>query len=280
MTPRFVSAARLAPALALAFVLPGAGCGDNLRDDSGTLDIQIYGEAFIEDGIPADVFTDGWSLSFDSFLVSVGDITAGSAGDDSPALADPTYRIFDLSQSSGGDGFVVVSEIVPGGVYDDVSYRIGGTSSAVAGNAGAEDVAFMNERGYSMYVEGVATRGDETITFAWGFTTATAYQSCQSVAVVDGAPARSVLTIHADHLFYDDLISEEPGVRFDAIAAADSDGDGDVTGAELAAVDITGFERYQVGSVDVEDLWTFIDYQGSTVGHIDGEGHCAITVRD
>jgi hypothetical protein len=280
MTSRFGSAALLAPALAVGFVLPAAGCGDNLRDDSGTLDIAIYGEAFIEDGIPADVFADGWAVHFDSFLVSVGDITAGSAGDDRPTLADPTYRIFDLSQSSGGSGFVVISEAVPGGAYDDVSYRIGGSSSAVAGNASAEDVVFMNQRGYSMYVVGVATRGDEMRTFAWGFTTATAYQRCQSVAVVDGAPASSVLTIHADHLFYDDLVSEEPGVRFDAIAAADSDGDGDITTAELTAVDITGFERYQVGSFDVEDLWTFIDHQGSTVGHIDGEGHCAITERD
>ncbi len=278
MTHRPISAALLALASVLA--LGGAGCGDNLGDSSGTLDIQIYGEPFIEEGIPADVFTDGWSIQFDSFLVSVGEVTAGSAGDGAPTLEDATYRIFDLSRASGGDGFVVLSAAVPGGAYDDVGFRVGGSSSAVAGNAGAEDVAFMNERGYSMYVEGLATRGEEMRTFAWGFTTATAYRNCQSVAVVDGAPARSVLTIHADHLFYDDLVSEEPSVRFDAIAGADTDADGDITSAELAEVDITGFERYQVGSFAVEDPWTFVDYQASTVGHIDGEGHCAITVRD
>jgi hypothetical protein len=276
MTSRLVAAALLALALSLS----GAGCGDNLRDTSGSLDIRIYGEPFIEEGIPADVFADGWSVRFDSFLVSVGEVTAGSAGDDAPALEDATYRIFDLARPSAGDGFTVLSAEVPGGAYDDVGFRLRGGSSAVAGNAGAEDVAFMNERGYSMYVEGVATRGDEMRTFAWGFTTATTYRSCQSVAVVAGAPARSVLTIHADHLFYDDLVSEEPAVRFDAVAGADADGDGDITSAELAAVDITGFERYQVGSFEVEDLWTFIDHQASTVGHIDGEGHCAITVRD
>jgi hypothetical protein len=280
MTSRLVSSALLALALAPMSALSGAGCGDNMSDTSGTLDIQIYGEPFIEEGIPADVFADGWSVRFDSFLVSLGDVTAGSAGDGAPALQDATYRIFDLSRSSGGNGFTVLSAVVPGGAYDDVSFRVGGSSSAVAGNAGAEDVAFMNQRGYSMYVEGVAKRDDEMRTFAWGFTTATAYRSCQSVAVVDGAPARSVLTLHADHLFYDDLVSDVPAVRFDAIAGADIDGDGDVTSAELAAVDITGFERYQVGSFEVEDLWTFIDYQASTVGHIDGEGHCAITVRD
>ncbi len=256
-------------------------CGDNIGGSlPGTLDIQIYGESFIEEGIPADVFADGWSLRFDSFLVSVGEVSATAAGADTPALQDDTYRIFDLAQSSGGDGFLVLSGRVPGGAYDDIAYRIAGASEAVAGNAAAADVAFMNDSGYAIYVEGQATRGDESRTFAWGFTTATTYQRCRSVASVDGSGASSVLTIHADHLFYDDLVSEEPSVRFDAVAAADGDGDGDITTDELSAVDITGFDRYQVGSSDVTDLWTFVDHQTSTVGHIDGEGHCELAARD
>lgn len=267
--------------VALCALVFATACGDNIGGSlPGTLDIQIYGEAFIEDGIPADVFADGWSLRFDRFLVSVGEVSATAAGSDAPALADDTYRIFDLSRSSGGSGFLVLSGEVPGGAYDDIAYRIAGSREAVAGNAEAADVALMNENGYAIYVEGEATRGDESRTFAWGFTTATTYRRCRSVAAIDGNDASSVLTIHADHLFYDDLVSEEPGVRFDAIAAADGDQDGDITADELSAVDITGFERYQVGSFDVTDLWTFVDHQTSTVGHIDGEGHCEIAIRD
>lgn len=268
--------------LALCSLALAAGaCGDNIGGSlPGTLDIQIYGESFIEEGIPADVFTDGWSLRFDRFLVSVGEVSATAAGASAPALEDDTYRIFDLAQSSGGSGFLVLSGDVPGGAYDDIAYRIAGSSEAEAGNAEAADVALMNDNGYAIYVEGQATRGDESRTFAWGFTTATTYRRCRSVAAIDGNDASSVLTIHADHLFYDDLVSEEPSVRFDAIAAADGDEDGDVTTDELGAVDITGFERYQVGSFDVEDLWTFVDHQTSTVGHIDGEGHCEIAARD
>lgn len=82
-------------------------------------------------------------------------------------------------------------------------------------------VEIMGAAHAGQFGEGVATRGDEMRTFAWGFTTATSYRRCQSLAVVDGAPARSVLTIHADHLFYDDLVSDAPAVRFDAIAVAD-----------------------------------------------------------
>ncbi|MEZ4472315.1 MAG: hypothetical protein R3F60_16270 [bacterium] len=64
-------------------------------------------------------------------------------------------------------------------------------------------------------------------------------------------------------------------MAFDLIAAADADGDGLVTEAELAAVDISTQERYQVGSRPISDLWRFIEQQATTVGHIDGEGHCA-----
>jgi hypothetical protein len=272
---------RFLPVALCALGLAAGACGDNIGGSlPGTLDIQIYGEAFIEEGIPADVFADGWSLRFDSFLVSVGEVSATAAGADTPALEDDTYRIFDLAQSSGGEGFLVLSGRVPGGAYDDIAYRIAGSSEAVAGNAAAADVALMNERGYAIYIEGQATRGDESRTFAWGFTTATTYRHCRSVASVDGGGASSVLTIHADHLFYDDLVSEEPSVRFDAMAGADGDGDGDIAPDELSAVDITGFERYQVGSFDVTDLWNFVDHQTSTVGHIDGEGHCELAARD
>jgi hypothetical protein len=269
------------PALLCSLSLAAGACGDNITGPlPGTLDVRIYGESFIEDGIPAEVFADGWSLRFDSFLISVGEVSAAAAGADTPALADETYRIFDLAQASGGEGFLVLSGDVPGGVYDDIAYRIGGSRAAVAGNVTAADVAFMNENGYAVHAEGQATRGGETRTFAWGFTAGTTYRRCRSVAAVDGDSASSVLTIHADHLFYDDLVSETPSVRFDAIGGADADADGDITTAELGAVDITGFERYQVGSFDVEDLWTFVDHQASTLGHIDGEGHCEITIRD
>ena len=65
-----------------------------------------------------------------------------------------------------------------------------------------------------------------------------------------------------------------PNVAFDLIAASDANADGAVTQEELAAVDITAEARYQVGSHDIKDLWSFIAYQATTVGHINGEGHC------
>jgi len=42
----------------------------------------------------------------------------------------------------------------------------------------------------------------------------------------------------------------------------------------LLAVDLRPLANYQVGSADIVDLWHFIEQQTTTVGHIDGEGHC------
>lgn len=83
-------------------------------------------------------------------------------------------------------------------------------------------------------------------------------------------PSGPTLTIHADHLL-DDLESD-PRIALDAIVQADVDGDGVVHGTELAAVDIITFERYQSGSAEVPDLWSYIGTLAGTLGHIDGEG--------
>lgn len=235
-----------------------AACGGS-EGDPGTLQVAIYGEAFIEEGIPADELVDGWAIAFTAFDVRVGDVSA-AAGHEDPALQRADEATFDLTQPSNGEGQLVIEGEVPAGAYDHVEYRVA-----------------------SIHVEGSATRGEVTKTFVWDLATPTRYSHCEGTAVIDGNTARTQLTIHADHLFYDDLVSAEPNVAFDLIATADDDGDADgaVTQAELEAVDITGETRYQVGNaIEVTNLWAFIDRQSSTVGHIDGEGHCGEAVRE
>jgi hypothetical protein len=93
---------------------------------------------------------------------------------------------------------------------------------------------------------------------------------------VDGVFTRTEITIHGDHLFQDDLAAAEPDLAFDLIAASDRDADGEVTAAELAAQDIRTQARYQVGNVPATNLWAFIAHQATTLGHVDGGGHCQI----
>jgi hypothetical protein len=82
------------------------------------------------------------------------------------------------------------------------------------------------------------------------------------------------LTIHGDHFFYDDLDAPNPNLAFDLIASADANNDGDITLAELAAIDITAQTRYQVGSRPITHLRAYIEALTVNLGHIDGEGHC------
>ena len=228
----------------------------------------IYGEAFIEEGIPADEFVDGWSVTFDRFLISVGEVSLAGA-----PLSDAAQRfqVFDLAQASGGAGFEVGSGAHA--VTDpDVGYIIAPSADAVAGNASAGDLELMTQGGHSLHIVGTATRAGDppmTRTFTWSFATRTMYAACD----IDGASAAQ-LTIHGDHLFYDDLVSAEPNLAFDLIAAADTDDDGEITEAELRAVDITTEARYQVGDLTaITDLWRFLEQQTATLGHINGEGH-------
>lgn len=251
------------------------GC-DSPRNEA--LEVRVYGEAFIEEGIPADVFSDGWSVKFEKFLVNVGTVAVAEAGSQ-PGLEAAEFQVFDLSKASNGAGQEVTSGLVSVGRYNDTSFSIAPNADATAGNATADDLKVMKDGGFSVYVAGTASKaGEDSKRFAWGFATRTDYSECESLADVKaGAPSVVQLTIHGDHLMYDDLFSETPNVSFALIAQADADADGEVTRAELEAVDLRPLENYQVGSTDIVDLWHFIEHLTTSLGHIDGEGHCEAT---
>jgi hypothetical protein len=262
----------------VAFFAALAACGsDDLAD--GTLVVRVYGEDFIEETIPAETFVDGWAVTFDAFLVSIGGIGA-EAGHDGAEVQDTSYRVFDLAQPSGGAGFELARLPAPGGVYDHFGYVIRPSADATAGNATAGDVDALKAAGYSVWVKGSASQDATTVTFDWGFALDIVHSHCEVEATIDGDEATVEATIHGDHLFHDDAVSTEPNVAFALIAAADGAGggvaDGAVTLAELAAVDITAQEHYGVGSLPIRDLRAFVTRQVGTVGHIDGEGHCDV----
>ncbi|HVK85683.1 MAG TPA: hypothetical protein VM513_16300 [Kofleriaceae bacterium] len=256
-----------------------AACGV----DSGTLTATVYGEEFIEEGIPAEEFSDGWSVSFDKFLVSIGNV-AGKAGEGGDEVGDTSFHIVDLAQASNGDGFELASFDAPGGDYDHYGYQLRSDAGATALNAEAADVTAMKAAGYAIWVQGSATNGAESKTFDWGFTATYTFAHCDLGASIDGNALVAQATIHADHLFYDDAVSDEPNVAFqllaDADGAAGSPPDGAITLDELAAVDIRGETRYQVGSNTdlagntITNLRQYVELQSKTVGHINGEGHC------
>jgi hypothetical protein len=259
--------------------LLAAACSES----PGTITATVYGEDFIEEGIPAAAFSDGWSVAFDRFLISIGSIAA-KAGEGAREVGVPGFFLVDLAQASGGEGYELATFDAPGGTYDHYGYRIAPDQAATPVNVQAADATAMKAAGYSIRVVGSATKPGATKSFDWGFTLKLTHAHCEVSSKVDGNGVTVQSTIHADHFFYDDAVSEEPEVAFQLIADADgmagSPADGAITPAELAAVDIRSQTRYQVGSNRdpagnaITNLRQYIELQATTLGHINGEGHC------
>ena len=224
-----------------AALLGSLACGD--AGGEGELSVTLYGEDFVELGIPADAMADDWSVAFDRFEVTVDEVVVGG-------MPLGTELTLDLAASSEGAGHPVASATVPAGAYGDASFAI-----------------------LRLEVDGSATRGAETKRFAWVFDGTTRYEACETTTEVrpDGA-ATFEITVHADHLFFDSLVAEEPAVVFQALADADADGDGIIARAELERADIGAYDPGSEGGID--DLWAWLVAQSQRVGHVDGEGHC------
>lgn len=222
-------------------------CGDDDDDDSatgeGTVNVKVYGEDYIEKGIPADEMDDGWAITFDKFDISIDELKVGG-------VKITTPDSLDIAGETDGSGHALASGTVPAGEHSGPGYSVNRIEMA-----------------------GSATKDEVTKTFDLTFDAATHYSDCDTTTkVTDGGESNLELTIHADHLFGDSLVSHEPNVVFQALADADADDDGEITQAELEAADIGSYDPGSEGGVD--NLWDFLVAQSQTLGHIDGEGHC------
>jgi hypothetical protein len=290
---------RLAPLL-LAALAPLAACGDDGDPASsggqGTVRFTTWGEEYIEQEIPAGDgetgFLDGWAVQYDKFLVSYHNITvADDAGAVGYQLAKPVF----VDNAKPGKKELMPAFALAAKAWTKVSYDITTASAdaTVVGGADPADLAMMVQNGYSLYVEGKATKGAVTKTFHWGFKTQTHYQECQQatdgqnlfgIVVTNGGVDTSELTTHGDHLFYNRLQSSpDPAQRtvllFDEQAAADDapngDGDGEVSLPELCQKQFDP-GTYDPSGFNVASIGDFVINLSRTVGHFRGEGECEV----
>jgi hypothetical protein len=235
----------------------------------GDVTLTTWGEDFIEQGIPATVFEDGYSVRYTKFLVVIKDFTmATQTGVQGPTQSAP--QMVDLTQPGPLElgNFTDVDALK----YDRVSYGIGPSS----------------DEPKSVQLEGTLSKGTESKHFAWSFTLDTHYSQCsnpdfgEGVTVPNGGSETVELTIHGDHLWYDDLASPDAKVRGTAIANADANSDGEITQAELTAVQLTTLpiDQYGTGTVgNVKTLNDFVTALVRTLGHFRGEGECVTASR-
>ncbi|MCG3136654.1 MAG: hypothetical protein HJJLKODD_00489 [Phycisphaerae bacterium] len=250
----------------LLALLGSGGCSETTLHQ---LNIHVYGEEFIEDQIPS-AETDGWSISFDQFLVSIGNVRVLQGTQE--LFSQPDFMVFDLTEPTAGVGQEINTLDTPAvdGLHE-VIYQIAPSTTAQGSNVSAVDLQLIQDNGWSILVRGTANNGTDTKTFTIGFTANTTYSGCYITLSYTNGAADAQITIHGDHLFYSDLTAE-PQILFGPWAEADSNDDGEITAAELQAVPVNDV-------VGVDNLLELVIRQVEAIGHINGEGHCASTLE-
>lgn len=286
---------RNAFALGLVGLLVVACSSDPDSTGKGTEKFSTWGEEYIEQGIPVapgpdddSGFTDGWSLKYAKFLVNFSNIRVADAAGNVVAQMDKPRFVDNVKP---GVKELIVFPDLDAKAYSQVSYEIKTASadSEIVGGADPADLAMMVQSGYSVYVEGSATKAGVTKTFKWGFKTQTSYNDCHAaeengistvgVVVTNNQTDESQLTTHGDHFFYDSLQSGDNAkktlLRFEEKAAADADGNGEITLPELCAKNIDP-AVYNTSGLPGATVGDFVISLARTIGHFRGEGECTV----
>ncbi len=269
-----------------------AACSDS-SSGQGAVTFTTYGEDYIEREIPASDVEDGWTIKHERFLIVIHDVSVADGATAAPVATMATSKLF--NNKVPGDKKVVDFPSLPAKAYTHVSYRVAPAVAVteLGEGATAADKQLMLDNGYGLYVEATATKGAVSKKYKWGFKLDTLYDRCKGelsgketdgVVVTNGGTDTVQLTTHGDHLYYDDLQAAEAKVRFDNIAAADANDDGEVTLEELAAVKLAaipaGQGTYGTGSAaGINDLRAFVEALSRTVGHYRGEGECFASAK-
>jgi hypothetical protein len=276
--------------LALGATLLGTSACADSDNGKGTVVITTWGEEYIEEGLPSSAFLDKWSVKYSRFLVVYHDVTIADENADVVAqLENPL--VFDMTHKAKGAPKILATFELEAKSWPNLSYQVGPISDdAEPGDLATQaDVDTLRIEQASIHVEGTATSPTaEQKAFNWSFSPATLFQSChgeqdgkevEGVLVTNGGTQEVELTVHGDHMFYDDLQSEEGGPRFQAYADADANLDGEVTLAELDLVPLYTIPiekgTYGTGALgNVNTLGDYVRTLSRTIGHYRGEGSC------
>lgn len=289
-------------ACALALV---AGCGDDAAE-TGTVQVFVEPEDTIPEGLEPGTgdenIADGWRVTYDRFLITIGNVRAARS-DTNETLGDPSVYVLDLKNAPATRYVIAEFEGVSAARWDRFGFDlpIATEGAKTLAPTTADDLAFMIERGYSVYFEGsIEKEGGEScpppggecvaapkVTFRWGLPAGTSFDDCATEDGLTGfsVPAGGTVavkpTIHGDHWFFNNITAGvELTTRYaQYIADSDLDGDGEATIDELkrvSAVDVFD-ERYNLVGAPGGPIETAYDYvlaQARTLGDFQGDGEC------
>ncbi len=247
---------------------------------------------------------DGWQISFDRVLVSIGRTSLD--GDKCSVYSDADYgRVLSLI---GAPDRQKINESYAIGTCDFGFAIANAADDSLLGNgATADDKTFLRTAGsddyggpsgISLFVSGTARKGEATLTFAWPFRGRARYRECQNS--VDGVVERGLslpqngdvavnVTLHAEALFVESVTDPNAALRFDDIARADALGnnDGEVTLDELSKIPLSDLQQdmmYTEGDAGVGD-WTNLEdfiYLGTApnLARFQETGKCSLRLGD
>ncbi len=298
--------------LSLALLVVTA-CTSEDDAGSGSLRLQAGGGMALQTGFPYTeggveyAFVDGWSVQFTHYVVTIGGVSLSDPDGGSVVGSWDGPAMIDLKKDSGQNHDVVSLEGLPAKRLDIEFRFMEASDSAENRNVDESIVEEMKAEGYSMWVEGDASKEGESIHFLLRLRTPTRYTDCingkdqtQGISIEANKTTGAFLYAHALHLFWDTLASGDESLRFDALAAvADTDGEAEtVTESELNQQDLTNLLDaegeilrdgdgsrvvYNDGGVlppDSLTLLTFLEVAARYSVHFNGVGLCLSNIED
>ena len=251
-------------------------CGGN--DATGDLTVLLEAEDTITDGLTAgttgEAIQDGWEVSFDKYIVAIGDIDIRLASDSTVAESDPAVFVVDLAKiPEAGLPLWSFTAIEPGDWEFRYATPAAGSGATRHDSVEVVDFDAMVAGGHTYLVTGSLTRAggqscppsalaqpggkiasgnngtddcydSAAITFSFALAAATVFGPCEVDEIAgfnvpsDGSQTVAA-TIHGDHLFFNGFPEgAEGGVMRLAqwLADSDLDLDGAVEQSELMMI--------------------------------------------
>lgn len=290
----------------MVWTLLAMGCGSA---GDGNAQLFVEPEETIPDGLEAGTgaenIQDGWTVRYDSFLVTIGNVRAKRSTEPATEARNGALYVVDLKNVPAGGLIIADFQNLKSTRWDKVGFDLANTPFSAQRAAGLSDADYarMTQGQYSIWVQGRISKTDgrscrpsaasdcvarSEVTFSWGLKAGTSFDDCASAdgeagfSVPSGGTVQVKPTIHGDHWFFSNLTQGSELTRRLAqwIADGDLDRNGDTTLEELrqipAAQLFTQARGYSISGalIPIETAYDFLEAQVRTLGDYQGDGEC------
>lgn len=282
------------------------GCGAPEQAATGNVEVFLEPEDNIAIGMTggtgAGEISDGWSITYEAFVVAFGGVEAGRSEDSGATLRDDTVHLVDFKNTPASGLTVFRFDNILATRWDRFSYTmpVATASARVAPGVAASDAQRMVDQGLSARIVGTArkTGGQscpngnaaacvprDEVHFTFELRTPQRYADCapeegdSGFAVPAGGTALLKPTFHGDHWFLSSHATHNNALYAQWIADCDLNGDGNVDVEELRNVpaqNVFPSPRYNLSGFPgaITTAADYLEVGLRTMGHFQGEGEC------